>query len=249
MENEISSGSHLGVVLIALAAIIAIGFGVFGIAKGIANDGTSKVETSLNNVSEQEFRDYDQVVCTGTQVLSAMQNFAGKNVAILVATQGVTDAVQGVQSKFTTSNLPGLESASKQIDSSDYSLCLGVNGLDESNNLTGSSPVKVLCNSTNKEVAPIFVNYNAMLNNDNMVSGTSDGASGNVIGMKDGVMIAKNGLASNQSGSVQFNLRTAATKKSGTAEYIANTSRFNSFTIKDSTGSYIGVAFVQVNTK
>ena len=82
MENEISSGAHLGVVLIALAAIIAIGFGVFGIAKAIANDGTAKVETSLKSVSDQEFKDYDQVICTGTQVNSAIQNFAGKYVAV-----------------------------------------------------------------------------------------------------------------------------------------------------------------------
>ena len=34
MEKEISSGTNLGIVLIALAAIIALGFGIFAIAKG-----------------------------------------------------------------------------------------------------------------------------------------------------------------------------------------------------------------------
>lgn len=241
MEKEISSGAHLGVVLIALAAIVAIGFGVFSIAKGIANDGTSKVETSLNNVTEQEFRDYDQVVCTGTQVLSAMENFAGKNVAVLIATQGVTDAVQGAQTRFTTANVTGLEGVDKAVaGKANAKLCKGIRGLDENNNKTSTSPVTVLCNTTNTYVEPIFVNYNALLDMDD---------SGNTIGMRDGVMIAKNGLVTDSSGSVQFNLKKANLKKSGKAEFIQNTSRFNSFTIKDSTGSYIGVAFVQINTK
>ena len=247
MENEISSGAHLGVVLIALAAIIAIGFGVFGIAKAIANDGTAKVETSLKSVSDQEFKDYDQVICTGTQVSSAIQNFAGKNVAVLVATQGVTDTVKGSASNFTTANLAGLEANTREVDGKSHSLAVGISGLNEDGSQTGKSPVTVLCNTlsgNNAYVAPIFVNYNAL------ISGDDDNNPGTkVIGMKDGVMIAKNGLVSNKSGSVQFNLRTAAMKKSGTAEYVSNTSRFNAFTIKDSTGSYIGVAFVQINTK
>lgn len=36
MEKEISSGTMLGVVLIALAAVIGLGFGVFSIAEGVA---------------------------------------------------------------------------------------------------------------------------------------------------------------------------------------------------------------------
>ena len=44
MEKEISSGAMLGIVLIALAAIIGIGFGVFAIAKGVANNGVTNVQ-------------------------------------------------------------------------------------------------------------------------------------------------------------------------------------------------------------
>ena len=252
MESEVSSGAHLGVVLIALAAIIAIGFGVFGIAKAIANDGTAKVETSLNNVSEQEFRDFDQVVCTGTQVKSAMQNFAGKNVAILIATQGVTDAVNGVTSNFTTNNLPGLEDVEKEVETAKVPLYMKIGTKTDSGSTSDVSPVTVLSNTANGKggyVAPIFVNYNAMLWGDNDTPSSYTTADPRVISMEDGVLIAKNGVCLNKSGSVQFNLRTAACKKSGTAEYIAPTSRFNSYTIKDSTGTYIGVAFVQINTK
>ena len=47
MEKEISSGAMLGIVLIALAAIIGLGFGVFAIAKGTANEGVTQVQENL----------------------------------------------------------------------------------------------------------------------------------------------------------------------------------------------------------
>ncbi len=52
MEKEISSGAMLGIVLIALAAVIGLGFGVFAIAKGTANEGTTNMQDTLNAVSE-----------------------------------------------------------------------------------------------------------------------------------------------------------------------------------------------------
>ena len=91
MEKEISSGAMLGIVLIALAAIIGLGFGVFAIAKGTANEGVTQVQENLGAVSQSAYTDYDQKIVTGTQVVSAYQNFEGKNVAVLVMTQATKD--------------------------------------------------------------------------------------------------------------------------------------------------------------
>jgi len=91
MEKEISNGTMLGIALIALAVIIALGFGIFSIAKGTANEGVTKVQTQLTNVQASEFTDYDQTVVTGTQVKSALSNFEGKAVAVLIATKAWQD--------------------------------------------------------------------------------------------------------------------------------------------------------------
>lgn len=91
MEGEISRGAMLGIVLIALAAIIGLGFGIFAIAKGVANEGTTNVQDQLSQVSLATFNDFDQKVVTGTQVLSAYSNFAGKPYAILIATRSYLD--------------------------------------------------------------------------------------------------------------------------------------------------------------
>lgn len=96
MEKEISSGAMLGIVLIALAAIIGLGFGIFAIAKGTANEGVVNVQDTLGQVSASTFNDYDQKIVTGTQVMSAYSNFLGKPYAIVVATQAYIDGLTPV---------------------------------------------------------------------------------------------------------------------------------------------------------
>ncbi|MEG1723795.1 MAG: hypothetical protein RR313_00235 [Anaerovoracaceae bacterium] len=93
MEKEISSGTMLGIVLIALAAVIGLGFGVFSIAKSVANEGTVGVQDNLNTVSDSAFDDYNDKVVTGTMVKSAVQNFNGKSVAVLINTTAMDKGV------------------------------------------------------------------------------------------------------------------------------------------------------------
>lgn len=92
MGEEISRGANLGVILIALAVVIGLGFSIFSIAKGTANEGVTKMQTTMANVQASELKDYDQTVVTGTQVKSALENFEGKSVAILIATKAIQGA-------------------------------------------------------------------------------------------------------------------------------------------------------------
>lgn len=91
MEKEISSGTMLGIVLIALAVVIGLGFGIFALAKGTANDGVVNMQENLGLVAQSQFDDYDQKTITGTQVMGAYKNFAGKPYAVLIATQAYID--------------------------------------------------------------------------------------------------------------------------------------------------------------
>ena len=126
MEKEISNGAMLGIVLIALAAIIGLGFGVFAIAKGVANEGVTGVQENLDVVNSSAFTDYDQKIVTGTQVVSAIQGFEGKNVSILIATSSMKNAAvenkvsdgAGVSQAYSTkgSKVPGVYAlASKEM--------------------------------------------------------------------------------------------------------------------------------------
>lgn len=97
MGEEISRGANLGVILIALAVVIGLGFSIFSIAKGTANEGVTKMQTTMANVQASELKDYDQTVVTGTQVKSALENFEGKSVAILIATKAIQEDTTGTK--------------------------------------------------------------------------------------------------------------------------------------------------------
>ena len=71
MESEVSGIARLGVVLLALAVLIGLGFGIFQISKGTANTGVTRVQAELDGVSESVYTSYDQTIITGTMVRSA----------------------------------------------------------------------------------------------------------------------------------------------------------------------------------
>lgn len=242
MEKEISSGTMLGIVLIALAVIIGLGFGIFSIAKGTANEGVTKVQTNLANVSSSEFQDYDQAVVTGTQVRSAYQNFEGKNVAVLIATTATIDA------KDNVADGAGVK------DDAAYAGKMTVSGSDKGEvqaehflkqaykDKSGTAKYSDMYGSDGTEGAGLFVNYNAILN-----AGNTDT---NRLYFDEGKFVAQAGFATKDgSSNVGFNTTVKNLGKSGMIEYLSPTSRFNSYVVKDATGSYVGVAFVQISNR
>lgn len=86
MEGIVEKIGVFGVVLLALAVLIGVGFGVFSIAKNTANEGVVGVQDALGAMNESVFNDYDQKTLSGTQVLSAYNTMNGKPVAIIVKT-------------------------------------------------------------------------------------------------------------------------------------------------------------------
>lgn len=87
MEGEVSGIAKLGIVLIALAVLIGLGFGIFQISKGTANTGVNDVQKELDGVSTSQFTTYDQTTITGQMVRSAVQDFEGEQIAVAIATQ------------------------------------------------------------------------------------------------------------------------------------------------------------------
>ncbi len=222
MQNEISDGAKLGIVLIALAAIIALGFGVFAIAKGTANDGIVQVQDSLGTVSQQQFMDYDQKIISGTQVTSALKSFEGKPVAVLVQTKAVNDG----QTIANTKDHPVA-----QIITADTA---------KVNASTGA--------------LDYFINYNALLakNPDGAIGSTVTGGSDPTsvatpikLTSKNGTYNAEFGFAQ-KDGSVLFDNSTAGVYKSGNAEFISTTAKFQANLIKDKSGTIVGIVCNQL---
>lgn len=235
MEKEISSGTMLGIVLIALAAVIGLGFGVFSIAKGVANEGTVGVQDNLGVVSESAFEDYNDKIVTGTQVKSAVQNFAGKSVAILVNTTAMDKEVKPYASHATL-----------------QTYTLKVNGKNEISGPTvkKGSEAKLGTKQTSTSTH-YYVNYNALFGGTYTESdgGATVGAMSTpgTLELKDGVYNAA-GISfaiDSASGKVGFDYTVGGFTRTGNCEYLAATAKFDANLIKDEAGTVIGIVFTQ----
>lgn len=242
MEREISSGASLGVVLLALAAIIGIGFGVFSIAKGTANTGVNNTQEQLNNVSDSAYSDYDQTVVTGQQVKTCYDNFEGKPVVVLIATQATKD--------HTKKDAVGLDNKSSGIVEryKDY------NSVPYVQAFTGDPSTKTdieWFNSKGDVVKnTIFVNYNALLANENGGMFSQDGDTTGSKGapyvyFQNNCYLADWGLYT-KDGRVRYNNITGNLSKTGMTEFLPTSARFQAYLVKDTTGSILGAAFDQI---
>lgn len=252
MEKEISSGAMLGIVLIALAAIIGIGFGVFAIAKGTANNGVTNVQEKLETVSQSDYNDYDQTIVTGTQVKSAYDNFVGKSSAVLIATQAMKDSIEKDSAK--------IKDKAAGVDKYTYKV-------SDSSTKTGSAAIPYvyayaddgysdgysMTNSKGEDIKnPMFINYNALLASPN--SPTDNSITVDETSKYPRVYFDTNGFVAvngyqTKAGKVQFNYITGNLTKSGMVEFLPTSARFQSYLVKDASGTTMGVAFEQISSK
>ena len=230
MEKEISNGAMLGIVLIALAAIIGLGFGVFSIAKGTANEGVTNVQEGLDSVNASAFTDYDQKVVTGTQVTSCLQNFEGKPYSILIATQAVKDNTGS--GGVINASAAGLD----KYKSSKPPVAEAYTDANFTNKMSVMTSSNTPCNLT-------FIQYNAKLGDAS--SSKPDVAQ---VGFDSNCWRTVKGFQTS-SGKINMNSVTGNLSKSGMVEYIPSTSRFQSYLIKDLSGTNMGIAFEQINNK
>lgn len=229
MEKEISSGTMLGIVLIALAAVIGLGFGVFSIAKGVANEGTVGVQDNLGAVSESAFDDYNDKIVTGTMVKSAVTNFSGKSVAILINTTAMDKAVKVYKEHKTASayifDATGKATSTVWVDN--------------------TSQTAIKDEKLGGDKGHYYINYNALLgvaDNDGKI-----GALAGTLQLKDGVYNAENMpfALNNATGKVLFDNTVGGFGRTGNCEYLAATAKFDANLIKDDTGTTIGIVFTQ----
>ena len=229
MEKEISSGTMLGIVLIALAAVIGLGFGVFSIAKGVANEGTVSVQDNLASVSESAFEDYNDKIVTGTMVKSAITNFNGKSVAILVNTTAMNKGVTSYQQHTagcTVFSLAGIPYVNYNA-----LFAKGSNGMEVVKPLAVGAAVG---SSTKDGKVSAATGAQALMNGDDEAT------------MKDGALIVSHAFAIDTTGKVSLDTGIGGTTRTGNCEYIAATSKFNANLIKDTSGTTIGVLFTQM---
>lgn len=263
MEKEISSGTMLGIVLIALAAVIGLGFGVFSIAKGVANEGTVGVQDNLNTVTDSAFEDYNDKIVTGTQVKSAIQNFEGKSVAILVNTTAMNKGVVAYNGRSAGCTVLSLGEDGKEVPYVNYNALLAAtsDGNDIITPAVGTKEVEgedvtTAAIALAEKSSGFTISgddgiigghlYKEVSDGEDGASDGEDGASGTPAAMQDGVLTICNAFAIDDSGKVKTDLSIGGLSRTGNCEYISTSSKFTANLIKDTSGTNVGILFTQM---
>lgn len=86
MGDEAVDGSKIGTKLIMFCAIIALVLVAFLVGKSLINSGVDNLETTSKSINDSRFSDYNKKIVKGRAVKSALENFNGEEVIILVHT-------------------------------------------------------------------------------------------------------------------------------------------------------------------
>lgn len=255
MGNNTVEVLKIWMLILAVVAVITVGFMFFTISKRIAFNNQTELITQIQTVSESEYTSLDQADVSGVTVKQIYETFKDKS-SILI----LTKSFMGVQLGFND-NLGKQESKFNGQVKIDAQL----------NNL----PVAVLENynvKTNSGTlleSPIVINYGCILKNS--ISGVfdEDKIKSNLmysdsklsfnwnpyneiadysqsLYFKDGVFHTKLDYASNLVNSriLFYNMSTDFNLK-GKTMYISDNDMFKSYLIKNSADSNVGVVFIQ----
>lgn len=282
MEGEVSGIAKLGIVLIALAVLIGLGFGIFQISKGTANTGVNNVQSELDSVSQSQFTTYDQTTITGTMARSAITDFEGENTAVLIATQAWVNIQENAQGDTDDYAKPGSEPTlykkgagfgeayiglkegeavpdTVKTDGKDYNSIPVVFSvtIDDDGKPNGSGKMVA---SNGKACNACFINYNAILGNkEEGAAGTMPdtdeckaGFTSSAIEVNMGYVYfdsncyrCTSGFAVDNAGKVVFNNITGNLSKTGRTEFLPTGAKFQSYLVKDASGTPMGIALQQ----
>jgi hypothetical protein len=222
MEKEISSGAMLGIVLIALAAIIGIGFGIFAIAKSTANDGITNVQDSLATVSDSTFDDYNQKTVTGSTVKTAITNLSGKAYAILINTQAMNAGQATTTAHTSVFTFDGQEAYNSSYSKAWVNLNALLSTDGTKTNVVGAA---VAAKGT---MTAAKITKTASLSLDSGVYKSSY-------------------TFYTENGNVQYDTKTGSINTSGDCLQITDNTKFKANLIKDDAGVIRGVVFEQIS--
>ncbi len=273
MEKETSSLVSLGIVLIAIATVIAIGFGIFSVGKRLANNGQNDLVTQVDQINQSTFTELNQQVVTGTSLKGIIHQLSSSNYAVLLN----TTALRNNQAHAT--RVTGDLATSVASSDNPYTMVM-TNYPSESSNGT-------------KIMSTAFINYNALLKNgctptsdvfskgskvqidgvdiqpskiggiDKVPDESDDGGSYcggryydaasndletfKTLEMTDSVFVTDlEFISDTTTGNIMKNTKTADFNRQGTTMYIDDAAEFDSYCIKDSSDNYVGLAFIQI---
>lgn len=217
MGENANEGLKIGIVVLILVAIIAVVIGIYQISRNVMDTGMNRMQQTSDNISSMDIQKFDQRVVNGTEVLAAINQFKGQDLAILIATQAFKDA-------GCTATGAGLPTGAVIASAFDYT------------NNTAITDTK----SDGSSVNLAYINYNAILKPESVNTYKIYIKSGYYVN-KAGKFLA----SSTGTGNAMY-LDFSKLSDSSNAQYVDPSGKFQATLIKDMSGKVIGIAFNQL---
>lgn len=130
MSEDVSATMRVGVTVILVAALVATVLNLMVMSQSILSNGQATLQSGIDQVSQQEFEVYNNKKVSGTLVQTALSLYQGRDIAIVIQTKSVREAL-GSQyainyNSLLCSNLSSATSApTKGTDSTVYTSVTG----------------------------------------------------------------------------------------------------------------------------
>lgn len=239
MSGNISEAMIIGIAIIMVASLVSTGLNLMVMSNSLLSGGTTTLQSGIDSISTQEFASFDNTKVSGTQVMTALSQFQGRDIAIVIQTK----AFAAIEETIEISGVAGCDYENLAIN---YGALLCSDG--KSSNAT---------NATAKLAYDASATYSA--GEGNFLSPQAKTA--RIIRFTESNQAATNseaifrtdgapnytGYLHNTHGLVDSSYDTIGTTELGNAAYILSSARFSSVLIKDPTGSIIGIFFKQLS--
>lgn len=263
---------NIMIAIIAVVALMALGFAIFTISKRMANSSQNDLVNQLDGISNSVFTDLDQQIITGARLKGVVNQVTTADCAILVGTLGLfgnevaladvdayksdgkTKADNKAESTLNGNLAMDMQDGlAPMCQLNDYSVKTSLGTILKTPYLVnyGSILKNSIVDAPNEEtiVSTLAYKNNAYTLGKNKTTAYADGPVeyNQAIGFKDGQFTTKLEFATNPTNSriLRYD-NTADFTNKGKTQYLNDTATFNSYVLKNASGDYMGLVFTQM---
>lgn len=234
MSGNISEAMIIGIAIIMVASLVSTGLNLMVMSNSLLSGGTTTLQSGIDSISTQEFASFDNTKVSGTQVTTALSQFQGRDIAVVVQTKAFASIEANSTKPFALQAInygailckDGKSSAKDNLPT-----CLEYSEEEAKTDTSGKY------NFLSAQAKTAFVI--------SFTEGTQTSAKEALYREKGAANYT--GYLHNTAGLVDSSYDVIGTTELGNAAYILSSARFSSVLIKDPTGSIIGIFFKQLS--
>ena len=264
MSGNISEAMIIGIAIIMVASLVSTGLNLMVMSNSLLSGGTTTLQSGIDSISTQEFASFDNTKVSGTQVKTALSQFQGRDVAVIIQTKALA-AIDPAYEEYAinygallcTDGQSSAGATNKQmtiaikIETADGSTTYKYGEQGGTAFGADTSPITITRNGAAHSFTRVGNILTSQAKTANMVKFTElskpAGADGLAFALwRDNGAANYTGYLHNTNGLVDSSYDTIGTTELGNAAYLLGSSRFSATLIKDPTGSIIGIFFKQL---